>query len=275
MAIRIFGDSFSTPFNFNYNLDLRFCVDYLKLCLKNGDVPKDWIELLRETGKDVHIYSMPGTDNLTIFESILKRIPELNNNDIVICGWTTIDRVRSYEDVVNFPTQEKIFLSVLMGFENDKFVIDRLKDYELFFKEWLIYKETHPNSAHELINWMEIINKLFELKDLKPIHWFWNPYQFGYNKVKEPLFEKIHVHDRITNIKGFLNLHFGDEGLWNEYDNDAVHWDIKNYNVCSYKNSIYYSTGKQVEDCHWDLKGHEIFFNIINKEIEKIYNGGK
>ena len=273
MAIRIFGDSFSVPFNFNYNLDLRFCVDYLKLCLRNGDIPKDWIELLKETGKEVYTYSIPGTDNLSIFESILRAIPDLNENDIAIFGWTTIERVRSYEKIGNFANQEEVYMSVLMGFENDRHVYEKIKDNAIFFNEWMLYKETHPNSAHELVDWMNIINKLLEHKSIKPIHWIWNPYQFGYNKTGAvSLYEKISVYDRLLNTKGFINLHFGEEGLWNEYDNDAIHWGLHEANFCSYKNSIYYSTGKQVQDCHWDLKGHETFFKIINKEIEKIYN---
>jgi len=272
MAIRIFGDSFSTPFNFNYNIDLRFCVDYLKLCLKNGDIPKDWIELLKETGKEVYVYSIPGTDNLSIFESILRRIPELNENDIAIFGWTTIDRVRSYEKIGNFASQEEVYMSVLMGFENDRHVYEKIKDNVLFFNEWMLYKETHPNAAHELVDWMNIINKLLELKNIKPIHWFWNPYQFGYDKIENSAFEKINVYDRLTKTNGFINLHYGDDGLWNEYDSDAIYWGKQEINFCSYKTCIYYSTGRQINDCHWDLKGHEIFFNIINKEIEKIYN---
>lgn len=271
MAIRIFGDSFSTPFNFNYNLDLRFCVDYLKLCLKNGDIPKDWIELLKENGKDSVVYSIPGTDNLTIFESVLRRIPEFDDNEIVIIGWTTLDRVRSYEKTINFYTQEEIFLPVLMAFEEDKYILKKIKEHKDFFKEWLIYKSSHPNSPNELIDWIEIINKLLKIKNNKVIHWFWNPYQFGYNRQTEPLFEKLDVYNRLTNLEGFINLHFGESGLWNQYDNNAVKWDIKENNRCSYINSIYYSTGKQIIDCHWDLKGHEIFFNIINNEIEKIY----
>ncbi len=271
MSIRIFGDSFSTPFHFNYNLDLRFCTDYLKICLENGDVPKDWIELLKETGKEVSVYSIPGSDNLTIFESVLRRIPELKENDIAIFGWTTLDRVRSYEKTTNFVTGEELFLSVLMGFENDKFIAERIKDNALFFNEWLLYKETHPNSAHELINWIDIINKLLEEKSIKPIHWFWNPFQFGYNKEIEPLYEKLHVYDRLNETIGFINLHYGEEGLWNQHDTDAIMWDPDGYDFCSYKNSIYYSTGNQVKDCHWDLRGHEIFFKIINQEIENIY----
>jgi hypothetical protein len=272
MAIRIFGDSFSTPFHFNYNLDLRFCTDYLKMCLENGDIPKDWIELLKETGKEIYIYSIPGSDNLTIFESILRRIPELNENDIAIFGWTTLDRVRSYEKGNNFVTGENLFLSVLMGFENDKFISEKIKENSLFFNEWLLYKETHPNSAHELLNWIDIVNKLLEEKSIKPIHWFWNPFQFGYNKVKEPLYEKLYVYDRLIETNGMINLHFSDDGLWNKHDKNGILWDPNGYDFCSYNNSIYYFTGKQVKDCHWDLRGHEIFFNIINEEIEKIYN---
>jgi len=271
MAIRIFGDSFSTPFHFNYNLDIRFCTDYLKVCLENGNIPKDWIELLRETGKEVYVYSIPGSDNLTLFESILRRIPELNENDIVIFGWSTLERVRSYEKTRNFVTGEEIFLSVLMGFENDKFIVDNIGKDVLFFNEWLLYKETHPSTAEELLNWIDIVNKLLEEKNIKPIHWFWNPFQFGYNREIQPLFEKVHIYERLINTKGFINLHHGEEGLWNKYDKDAILWDSNGYDFCSYKNSIYYSTGKQVKDCHWDLKGHEIFFKIINQEIENIY----
>jgi hypothetical protein len=271
MPIRIFGDSFSTPFHFNYNLDLRFCTDYLKVCLENGDIPKDWIELLKETSKEIQVYSIPGSDNLTLFESVLRRIPELKENDIAIFGWTTLDRVRSYEKTSNFVTGEEMFMSVLMGFENDRFIADRLGKDKIFLNEWLLYKETHPNSAHELLDWIDIVNKLLEEKSIKPIHWFWNPFQFGYNREIEPSFEKIHVHDRLINTKGIINLHFGDEGLWNQHDNDAILWDPNGYDFCSYKNSIYYATGNQVKDCHWDLKGHEIFFKIINEEIENIY----
>ena len=273
MSIRIFGDSFSTPFHFNYNLDLRFCTDYLKVCLENGDIPKDWIELLKETGKEVQVYSIPGSDNLTLFESVLRRLSELKENDIAIFGWTTLDRVRSYEKTRNFVTDEEMFLPILMNFENDKLVMSSLKNKDvLFFKEWLLYKENHPNSAHELLNWIDIINKLLDEKNIKPIHWFWNPYQFGYNKEIEPLFEKIHVHDRLVNTKGFINLHFGEEGLWNKYDEDAIIWKPLKYDFCSYKNSIYYSTGKQVNDCHWDLRGHETFFKIINQKIKNAHN---
>lgn len=272
MSIQIFGDSFSTPFNLNYNIDLRFCADYIKLCLNNGDMPKDWIELLKETGKDVNVYSIPGTDNLTIFESVLRKLPQLKENDVAIFGWTTLERVRSYETIDNFVTGEELFMSLLMGFENDKYVLEKISEHELFFKEWMLYKEQHPKTSYELLNWIDIINKLLNEKNIKPIHWFWNPYQFGYNNKNIDSFEKMNVYDKLINTKGFINLHFGEEGLWNGYDKDAILWNPEKQDFCSYKNSIYYTTKKEVKDCHWDLRGHEIFFNIINKEIENIYN---
>lgn len=272
MSIQIFGDSFSTPFNLNYNVDLRFCVDYIKSCLNDGEIPKDWIELLRESGRDVSIYSIPGTDNLTIFESILRKIPLLKENDIVIVGWSTLERVRSYETINNFVTGEEMFMSVLLGFENDKYVIEKISEHETFFNEWLLYKELHPKTSYELLNWIDIINELLKEKNITPIHWFWNPYQFGYNKHRDSSFQNLHVYDRLMKTKGFINLHFGDEGLWNQHEENPILWNPEKCDFCSYKTAIYYTTKRKVNDCHWDVNGHQIFFNIINEEIKKITN---
>jgi hypothetical protein len=278
MSIKVFGDSFSVPYNFDLNKDSNFCIEYVRDCLINGEHPKDWIILLEEHfGENIQTLSYPGSDNLTIFETVLKEIPLLEPHSIIIIGWSSIERVRTYEYITNFVTGEEEYLPLVFGFERDKKVLNKInKENQNFFYEWMLYKELHPNANNELFKWIQILNRILTKLNIIPIHWFWNPFMFDNHK-ENAKFEDLTFKEELKNIYGFLNLHHGEEGQWKDYETNGVVWDVlkREHGVCSYTKSIYRQTEGKIDDCHWTTDGHKIFSEILKKRITSIFEGNK
>jgi hypothetical protein len=84
-----FGCSFTEGFNENHELYQEYKV------FKGGTFPKTWPELLSEKlGFNLFNYGIGGTGNQHIFTNFCKHVNQFKKGDIVIIGWTFMERFR-------------------------------------------------------------------------------------------------------------------------------------------------------------------------------------
>ena len=152
----IFGDSFSTPFS-NKTLG-QWDTEY---CNWKGYIPKHFGDIIgNELGVEVKHYGIGGVGNDTIFETILKQVPNIRKGDMVIIGWSNVRRIRLVDSDGKFKTIVPNFID------------DALKWFDNISKstiEEIVVNRTHHLYKGELYTKVEFLNFLF--KDMKLIQW--------------------------------------------------------------------------------------------------------
>ena len=152
--IWIFGDSYSAPFD-NFEMG-PWSKEYIKW---KGYVPKTYGDNIADKlNTEVRNFALGGSDNDTIFESIIKNAPEFKKDDIIIVGWSSIVRFRLVNDAGNL-------VFVLPNMDNSKLISDVSqttmneilvnRSKSLYFEEFKI--------RFNFLNWL--------LKDMKFIQW--------------------------------------------------------------------------------------------------------
>jgi hypothetical protein len=152
--IWIFGDSYSAPFD-SIGVGL-WAEEYIKW---KGYVPKTFGDnLANKLNTEVRNFALGGSDNYTIFESIIKNAPEFKKDDIIIVGWSSIVRFRLVNDSNKFDF-------VLPNINNSKMISDIS---EATMNEILVNR-TNPMYFEEFKIRFDFLNWL--LKDMKLIQW--------------------------------------------------------------------------------------------------------
>ena len=145
----IFGDSFSTQFD-NKTQGI-WGKEYIEW---KGYVPKTFGDIIGdELGLEIKHLAVGGCDNDTIFETILKHAPLIKNGDIIIIGWTAVNRFRLASINDKFKTVIPLFS---MNIE---------KEYEYISKttlEEIIVNRESEVYIEELYHKVEFINWLFK-----------------------------------------------------------------------------------------------------------------
>jgi hypothetical protein len=162
----IFGDSFSTPFNDN-TLG-TWDGDY---CKWKGYVPKYFGDIIaKELEVNIQHFGYGGSDNDTIFESIIKQAPKINKGDLVIIGWSSIGRFR----LVN---RENKFQTVIPSFIDKSLTwFDTISKSTI---EEILVNRDHYLYKKELYTKLEFLNFLFN--DMKLIQW--TPFNYDGTKI--------------------------------------------------------------------------------------------
>jgi len=89
--IWIFGDSFSTSFNHHTVINF-WGRDYINF---KGYVPKSFGDIMSDKlGVEVKHIARCGICNDTIYELICENAPLINKDDIIIIGWSQVERFR-------------------------------------------------------------------------------------------------------------------------------------------------------------------------------------
>ena len=153
-----FGDSFSTRFDDDpfYSSD-----EYIRY---KGYVPKIYPQIISEKlNMNCEIYAKGGCDNYTILESVCEISNNVENDDVIIIGWSSFNRFRFINDEDKWVS----ILPFLPPFANwgnfsnlgkpifDMVGVNRI-DHEKKYSD-------------EVNNWILLINKSF--KNNKIIHW--------------------------------------------------------------------------------------------------------
>lgn len=152
--IWVFGDSFSTIWEKMYGLGIEY-KEY------KGYQPKIFSHYL-STMLDTNVTQLGcgGTDNNTIFDSIITNIDSINTGDIVIIGWTDPSRFR-LEKNNKWTTIRNLEL------ESHKFIdINTLEQIRINRMSRLYWDE--------IVNWSKLLSNIFNLKEVKVI--FWSPF---------------------------------------------------------------------------------------------------
>lgn len=148
-----FGDSLTE----RYNDRDEWSKQYIKW---KGYVPKVYGDFVSGMlNYDLQNLGKAGCDNYTIFETFCKTYPLIQNEDIVIIGWTSCARFRLINKFNEWGTLNP-------NFEN------RLKDFEYLSKDTvneIFANRTHIEYTNEVNSWISFINSACVGK--KIIHW--------------------------------------------------------------------------------------------------------
>jgi hypothetical protein len=196
--IWIFGDSFSAEFSAHLERKNEWAMDYCKYLNKE---PKVYGQLLSEMlSDDYKNTSIPGSDNYTIFHTYIDVMDEINENDIVIFGWSNTLRYR-------IGNKEGGFCTILV--ENNIKMIEHLFDNNLSNKtieELLIIRDSKAY-YRELEDFIKIIKKSCKSNNI----YNWSPFLNLRQNIKN--IEKIAPRgiDTETNLK-IKDSHYGEIG---------------------------------------------------------------
>lgn len=157
----IFGDSFSASNSRNTIENWR--IEYAKW---KGYTTKVWPEFLNETLKLKLInLSISATDNYTIFDSIIDNIDKIEENDIVLIGWSSTLRFRVADKSNSFNT-------IRPSTDFKKSTLNNTYEYQNIslntINEMLVNRD-NSLYEHELNRYIRIID--LYLKDIKKLHW--------------------------------------------------------------------------------------------------------
>jgi hypothetical protein len=162
-----FGDSFTDYFNPPKNSKIHWRQEYIEF---KGYVPKVYGEIIAEK-LDLKLINLGlgGVDNSHILEEFCKVIDKINEDDILIFGWTNQSRFR----LVNKNNQWGHFNP---DGRNDGgfFAHKKIETFDFIsentIKELLINRSTLPYTL-EVCNWIKLINSSTKNKT---IHWSWH-----------------------------------------------------------------------------------------------------
>lgn len=98
MTVKSFGCSFifGSDLKDTQQEQHKFCASQLTWCSR----------LARSLNQDYECYAYPGSGNLQIVERLLNQIPLCTSEDLIVIGWTWIDRFDYYD--CNYDPQEKL-----------------------------------------------------------------------------------------------------------------------------------------------------------------------
>jgi hypothetical protein len=186
-TIWAFGDSFTDSYKPPENGHRHWRHDYIDW---KGYAPKNYVEILaEELGLPLINKAGGGTDNNFIFEEFCKVCDYINPDDIVIFGWTTLERLR----LVRKDNRWGYFNPGLIF--NDDWFADmevELEDFDFVSKETireLMFNKKNNLNSLELMNWVKLIN--LSLKNMRVFHWCWDSNLQIHNIYRTPNYKTI------------------------------------------------------------------------------------
>ena len=155
----VFGDSHSVPFYKTESIKNGWKPMYNEW---KGYVPKCYGELVAKELNISHLnLSSSGLDNYTIFDNIICVLNKIEENDIIIIGWSHTGRFR----LVN---SNNVFRSIL----TKKPEIRYSSEFDNISKktiEEITVNRSNPVYIHELNNYIKLLNFAFSKNII--IHW--------------------------------------------------------------------------------------------------------
>lgn len=194
----IFGDSFSVPF-----IKVKNEHPYVPY---KGYIPKIFSEIISENFNcNLYDCSHGGSSNYDIFHSFIKEIDNINDNDLLIFGWTQTIRFR-------IASKRNDFYDVIIA------VVEQMKDLVDVPSKSLfdITLNRSNNSIYydELCDFIQIIKK--SKPNCKILNWTWvepsfnDTYENNFYKLLIPYKKYQTVKDE---TKGNINdFHYGELG---------------------------------------------------------------
>lgn len=164
-----FGDSFTDFFYPPKNSSIHWRQKYINF---KGYTPKVYGEFMADKlNLNLINLGLGGVDNSHIMEEFCKVVDEINEDDILIFGWTNQTRFRlanNYDQWGHFNPDPR--------YNNGFFAHKKIDTFDFLsertIQELLINRASVPYSL-EICNWIKLIN--FSIKNNKVIHWSWYP----------------------------------------------------------------------------------------------------
>ena len=227
----VFGCSYTQGFNrCKDNKNYQLFKEY-----RGGNLPKDWSTLLSEKmGFELKNYGEDASGNNQIFQEICSHCDEFNEGDIVIIGWTFIDRYRWVE------YENNTWAKHGSGHINEQHIGKSTH-------EEILYNRTHPLYIEEIYNYEKIIDELSFNKKLKVYYW---------SAAENNIITNIPT-EKLREIKKYI--------LSNQ-----IHPDNNNLRQIITKNgglTIIEETNGVVVDFHLGESGHKIQSELFYKHI--------
>lgn len=170
----VFGDSFSA----HYDLQAKHFIDYHKF-LNGEPFPKIWPVLLSEKlNMELQTTGIGGACNYTIFEEFSKHSHKINEDDVVIIGWTYLERFRVFDPI------NKTFRTCVPNFKD----IRKIKNMSDETIEEMLINRSYSYWLKEVRNWENLIVRLQSFVKFKLIIW-----SFDIRHSKIPHFDLHHV----------------------------------------------------------------------------------
>lgn len=157
----IFGCSYSATYDEYLAIDVNLKKYYE---FRNCNFPKTWSELLaNELELNLVNTATWGSNNYDIFENFCKKIDDIKFDDIVIIGWTEVNRFRLYSEKFN------ILYPVNCWTKNDGDIFESVS--QLSLDEIILNRSDCSLWNDEVRNWIKVINKLSKLIGFKLYYW--------------------------------------------------------------------------------------------------------
>jgi hypothetical protein len=153
-TIWTFGDSFTESFSDNK-------VDWVKsYCDWKGYIPKVYGEVISDK-MDLGLMNLGkgGSDNYSIFQSVCNSVNNIQPNDIIIIGWSSVFRFR----LANVSNAWKV---VLPAFPKNLMNLESISQTTI---DEILANRTHNLYMEEVNSWMKLLN--FTFSNNKIIHW--------------------------------------------------------------------------------------------------------
>ncbi len=168
----IFGDSLSDFFNPPSYTMPHWRHEYIEW---KGYIPKVYAEILSEhLNYKLNNKAVAGNSNQQIFSDICEFSNEIQNDDLIIIGWTSQERFRLVDKNnkwinihANYRTKDK---NEKLSFFLDE-TMDRLSSISKETIQQILFNRTNQNYLNEIKNWIKLLNLTF---GNKIIHWSWD-----------------------------------------------------------------------------------------------------
>ena len=159
IKLHVFGDSFTQTFKSHQSGGSAWGKKYMDYI---GEVPDSYTEIIsNHFDFDLKNYAIGGCSNYTIFDTFLEKRKEISQEDIVIFGWTAINRFR-------IANHQNRYVDILPNTPHPK----QNDDVDLITtQEIAINRDSYNVYWKEIENFIIVINEL--LKSNQVYHWSW------------------------------------------------------------------------------------------------------
>jgi hypothetical protein len=159
VKLHVFGDSFTQTFKSHRSGGSAWGNKYMDYI---GEVPENYTELIaNHFDYDLHNHAVGGCSNYTIFDKFFENRKNISQGDIVIFGWTAINRFR-------IANHQNRYVDILPNTPHPK----QNDDVDLrTTQEIAINRHSYSIYWKELEQFVKIINEL--LKNNIVYHWSW------------------------------------------------------------------------------------------------------
>jgi hypothetical protein len=157
-----FGDSHTKTFKSHFDAGTVWAKEYFDYL---GEIPETYSEIIsKKYDIELFNYGIGGCSNYTIFDQFMNNYKSIKPNDIVVFGWTAINRFKLANNV-------NMFVDILPNTPHPK----QNDDVDLSSTQQLsINRDTHSIWWTEITQFMDVIKSL--LPKNKIYHWTWvNP----------------------------------------------------------------------------------------------------